>query len=108
MKNTAQLQFEGANKEKIDQRAFESWYSPDSVLYLTNLNDRPPAFIRYVFFEGDGSAFALQFENLLLLKNGLGKAACFISKEPGIGQNHYIFGLIINWIQPTLNSDYIQ
>jgi hypothetical protein len=81
MRNAAQLHFSGADAEQIDQRAYESWYSPSSILYLTNLNDRPPDFVRYVFFEDNSSVFTLQFENLLILKNRLNKAACFISKE---------------------------
>ena len=86
MKNKAILEFE--NNKLTD---FHSWYTPDVVTYLTYLN-KQTELLRYTFFDGD---FKAQFQSINMLKNGLKQGFNFICKEPGIGQNHFIFGILI-------------
>ena len=86
MKNKAILEFE--NNKLTD---FHSWYTPDVITYLTYLN-KQTELLRYTFFDGD---FKAQFQSINMLKNGLEQGFNFICKEPGIGQNHFIFGILI-------------
>jgi len=106
MKNQAILEFE--NNKLTD---FHSWYIPDVITYLTYLN-KQTELLRYTFFDGD---FKAQFQSINMLKNGLKQGFNFICKEPGIGQNHFIFGILIknklifiNPVGETAHKDFYE
>ena len=90
---------------------FDSWYTPDIVTYLTHLN-KQTELLTYIFFDGD---FKAQFQSLNMLKNGLNQGFSFICKEPGIEQNHFIFGILIrnqlifiNPVGETAHKDFYE
>jgi hypothetical protein len=87
-KNQALAEFDN---EEHDLSEFNSWYSPDILKYLSHLNGQVD-FLRYVFFDDVDSinAFKEQIKSLTWLN----KDFAFICKEPGAGNNHFIFGLI--------------
>jgi len=102
---------------------FERWYDVDTIIYLSFLNVdsgvqlKAQCCLKYVFFD---EKWEEQLQGLVLLKSSFSslecnKTVCFISKEPGAGQNHYIFGfciesnlLIINPIGITKHKDFYQ
>ena len=106
MKNKATLEFES---NKLTD--FDSWYTPDVVTYLTHLN-KQAELLRYTFFDGD---FKEQFQSINMLQNGLKQGFSFICKEPGVGQNHFIFGILIqnklifiNPVGETAHKDFYE
>ena len=98
MKNMAVLEFEkpDENNDNKDLSDFGSWYTPDVITYLTYLS-KQGELLRYVFFDEDDAEkiFKKQFESIRLIGNSLSRGVTFICKEPGLGQNHFIFGILI-------------
>jgi energy-coupling factor transporter ATP-binding protein EcfA2 len=95
MKNKAAKEFE---QYKLDE--FGEWYTPQIVEYLTHLNTQD-AFLRYVFFDKNPEDLKNQLESICAIKNFYGKSQevkgiSFISKEPGLGENHFVFGTFID------------
>ena len=106
MKNKAIIEFESNNLTN-----FDSWYTSDIITYLTYLN-KQGGLLRYTFFDGD---FKEQFLSINMLKNALGQGFSFICKEPGVGQNHFIFGIlvqnkliIVNPMGETAHKDFYE
>jgi energy-coupling factor transporter ATP-binding protein EcfA2 len=93
-KNKATKEFE---QYKLDE--FGQWYTPQVVEYLTHLNTQD-VFLRYVFFDKGPEDFKNQLESICAIKNFYGnnpkvKGISFISKEPGLGENHFVYGTFI-------------
>ena len=85
-KNKAILEF-----EEYKLINFGSWYTPDVITYLTYLS-KQGELLRYVFFDGD---LKNQLQSIRMIRNTLDYGITFICKEPGLGQNHFIFGILI-------------
>jgi tetratricopeptide (TPR) repeat protein/endonuclease/exonuclease/phosphatase family metal-dependent hydrolase len=114
MKNKAVSEFE---QYKLNE--FEEWYTPQIVEYLTHLNNQG-AFLRYVFFDRHTEDFKNQLESICTIRNSYGtnqkvKGISFISKEPGLGENHFVFGtlmsnklIIINPIGETGHANFYE
>ncbi|KIE05189.1 hypothetical protein NF27_EL00010 [Candidatus Jidaibacter acanthamoeba] len=112
-KNKAVKHFVGESQAE-DQRNYNVWYSTNTILYLTHIEERKTEILKYIFSDITSvDNFKLEFTQLNILRNDLGKPAYFIAREPGVGQNHYIFGilnknklLIINPIGATRHTDF--
>ena len=88
-------------KDGEDQREFNTWYSPDSIKYLIHSGTTGSDFLRYVFW--DGIDFFKQLSILRDLQKSSKKNFCFICKEPGAGENHFVFGALVNNILVIVN-----
>lgn len=107
--NCALQEFYG-EKSRIDCRKFESWYSPQILEYLTYFAS--PNIINVIFL--DGKPFFESLCELQVLVSSLGiSRAGFIAKEPGAGNNHFIYGqivfqklLIVNPTGHTVHKDF--
>ncbi|MCG8340531.1 MAG: hypothetical protein MI674_04665, partial [Cytophagales bacterium] len=90
--------FKGADQAGIDLRKYDSWYDNITLEYLDNtLRDTQPYLLKVVFHDPTApkTSFANQVAQLQVLKSTLNrKAALFLSKEPGAGVNHYLFGML--------------
>ncbi|MCG8340326.1 MAG: hypothetical protein MI674_03565 [Cytophagales bacterium] len=90
--------FKGADQAGIDLRKYDSWYDNTTLEYLAKtLRETQRHLLKVVFHDPTApkTSFANQLEQLQVLKSALNrKAALFISKEPGAGVNHYLFGLL--------------
>ncbi len=109
--------FTGTEKNGHDLRLFGEWYTQHAIEWLMHCEPRNTNSPLRVVFTTDSNvdAFYLQLGNFHVLRNDLNKAGIFISKEPGAGQNHFIFGifyadklLIINPIGETRHQDFYR
>jgi hypothetical protein len=94
-RNKAVIDFE--DKGLLD---FDQWYTSEAVTYLTDLN-KSAELLRYVFLDSFSDktpkeAFETQLRSIRMLSNALAKGVAFICKEPGVGQDHFIFGILID------------
>ena len=96
-----------------DCREFDKWYSADIIKYLIHEDALGKDFLKYVFL--DGADFVEQVQILRMVQTGTNKGFCFICKEPGAGENHFIFGVLadnkivfVNPVGQTLHHDFYQ
>lgn len=93
---------------------FDKWYSNEILTHIANLSSQSDK-LKYIFFDKGIKEFKSQLEALNMLHNNLKQPRYFICKEPGAGQNHYIFGLLvkdnlifINPVGHTNHKDFYQ
>lgn len=77
-----------------DCREFNKCYNDDIIKYLIHRDSLEQSFLKYVFL--DGYNFIEQLQSLRAIQIETNKDFCFICKEPGVGKNHYIFGILAN------------
>ncbi|AIL64458.1 hypothetical protein NOVO_00230 [Rickettsiales bacterium Ac37b] len=100
--NSAATRFITPDEKKLTQLEYDSWYSPNTIKDLNNpITDS--GIIKYVFFDdlNPVKGFEVQLDHIRILNNMIAEekkdlsAISFIAKEPGAGQNHFIYGLLI-------------
>ena len=113
--NKAVKHFTGENPDKIDLREFESWYDFKTISYLCHLPREEEQALKCIFHDGNFQSFRSQLEQSKILAVHFNVNLFFISKEPGLGENHYIFGmifrtslLIINPVGETMHMDFYK
>jgi hypothetical protein len=97
-----------------DSRKLSTWYSSEIIKYIIHSDELgPDDSLRYVFI--DGGDFVKQVQILRMVQVGTSKNFCFICKEPGAGENHFIFGVLadnkivfVNPVGQTLHHDFYQ
>lgn len=91
MTNKAVKHFKGEDGERIDLREFEQWYSPQIIEYLSYFSN--PKTANVVFIDGIEFNNCIRDLKVLIVSLGLTRGS-FIAKEPGAGDNHFIYGHI--------------
>ncbi len=102
--------FTGKNNAQHDLRLFGQWYPQDIVQSLMFFQKNDSNAVRVLFTHPDFMQELTQFKMLL---NNLQRPGIFVAMEPGVGQNHFIFGviyqnnlLLINPVGETRHKDF--
>ncbi len=105
--------FRGQTEERHDLQRFEEWYPQYVIETLMSGQPNPSGALRVVF--SNPAKFSEELTQFKMMLTTLGRPGIFVCMEPGVGQNHYIIGvihrnnlLLINPVGTTQHQDFYE